>query len=334
LFSGVEIEQNGTLVSTAATLYPYRAHLTKLLSYDLGYKSTIAQQEFWYPDTAVDSFTTTGNTGYKDREAICGASKPFELVGRLNEAIFEQPRYYPPGITTKILLRKSAPEFFLDSATTGFKIEFMSAVFFMRRHLVNESVVAYHHKLLNSNQNLQFPVSTFITRGFNIKEGTQSILSEALFRGRIPQYLLITFVPTAATQGKLDRSCFALRHFGISDLSALVDGGKLYESFNFDFADNQQTFMLGYNSLNSALIPGSNHGLTLDQYKTNNFVVCLGINPNDAAHRNVIERGGTTQLDITFKAALTEAVTVIVVGRFQGKIEVDRNYNVSYDGFR
>jgi len=333
LFSGVEIEQNGTLVSTAATLYPYRAHLTKLLSYDLGYKSTIAQQEFWYPDTAVDSMSPTTNKGYQAREAICGLSKPFELVGRLSESIFEQPRYFPPGITTKILLRKSVPEFFLDSSTTGYKLEYMNAVFFIRRHLVNESVVAYHHKILNSNQSLQYPISTFLVRGFNIKAGTTSVLSEPLFRGRIPQYLLITLASTNAVQGSLTRSCFAFSNFGVSDLSAKVDGGKLYESFNFDFGSPSQ-YMLGYNSLNSALLPGSNHGLTLDQYKSGNFVVCLGINPNQALYRNVLDRAGTTQLDISFKTPLTEAVTVIVVGRFQDVIEVDRNYMVSYNGHR
>ena len=92
--------------------------------------------------------------------------------------------------------------------------------------------------------------------------------------------------------------------------------------------------MLGYNSLNSALFPGSNHGLTVDQYKSAKFVVCLGINPNQALYRNVLDRAGTTQLDISFKTPLTEAVTVIVVGRFQDVIEVDRNYMVSYNGHR
>lgn len=331
IFSGIEIDQNGTLVSTSATLYPYRSHLVKLLSYDSGYKQSIAQQELWFPDTKQDDFSAE-NSGFAARADVAKLSSPFEIVGKLSESIFEQNRYFPPGITTKVTLRRSLPEFCLEtnSATTKLSYEILNAILYVRRHCVSDSVVAYHHKLLNSNHKLQFPLNHFVVRAFNIKENTTSVLSEPIFRGKIPSYLLVSFVLTEALQGSLSRQCFNLQHFNISQISAKIDGeSRLYEAINFDF-DNNQT-LIGYNSLNSALLPGADHGITIEQYKKGNFVVCLGINPNDTVNGLVLERQGTTQLDIKFAKALEKPITCVIVGRFQGKIEVDKNYNVSVE---
>jgi hypothetical protein len=91
IFSGIEIEQNGVLVSQASTLYPYRAHIVKLLTYDYGYKTSNAQEELWYSDTVSDDFGTL-NLGYGARLTYSTTSKAFEVTGRLSEAIFEEDK--------------------------------------------------------------------------------------------------------------------------------------------------------------------------------------------------------------------------------------------------
>lgn len=99
--SGIEVEQNSSLISTTATLYPYRAHIVKLLTYGFGYKASIAKEELWNEDTKQDTFDTT-NDGFKDRSAVASQSAAFEIVGRLSESLFEQGRFTPPNVTTKI----------------------------------------------------------------------------------------------------------------------------------------------------------------------------------------------------------------------------------------
>jgi hypothetical protein len=328
MFSGIEIEMNGILVSTTATLYSYRSHLVKLLSYDYGFKKSNAQSSLWFDDSKQDTFDTS-NSGFVIRSAMAAGSKTFEVVGRLSESIFDQSRYFPPNVTTKILLRRSDSTFCLDSGVDKASIKFnmLNAVFYVRRHLVADSIVAYHHKILSENKKLQFPLNRFIIRAFNIKEGTVSILSEPLYRGIIPDYLIISFVSTEAIQGKFNAQAFNLQHFNVSQISTKVDGeSKIYDHLSFDFPD---TYLMGYNSLNSALWgPGSNHGITREQYAAGSFLVCIGINPSATGYDNVVDRHGATQVDITFKSALTKQVTCLVLGRFQGSIEIDRNYNI------
>lgn len=330
IFSGIEIDQNGSLVSTTATLYPYRSHIMKMIGYDYGYKATLAQEELWYPDDRQDKFDTS-NKGYVKRLAMASLSKPFEICGRLSESIFEQERYFPPGVTTRILLRRSPPEFCIDSdKAMTFSYEILSAVFYVRRHLINPEIVAYHQQLLSNNEKFQYPLDHFIVRAFNIKETTSSVISEPLFRGRVPSYIIISFVLTEAFQGKFSKQCFNLQNLGVSQITAKVDGeAKVYESLQFDFTESQNQFILGYNTLKSALPTGKNHGITLDDYKASNFLVCLGLNPNTAIQTNSIQKEGAVQVDINFKEALANAVTCIVIGKFEANLEIDKNYSVT-----
>jgi hypothetical protein len=177
-----------------------------------------------------------------------------------------------------------------------------------------------------------YQVKNFVCRAFNIKEGTSSVISEPLFRGNVPSYLVITFVLTSAFQGNKDKQCFNFQPFGISQISAKVNGEtKLYENLQFDFENN--LFMQGFHSLKSALAPFANHGITAARYKSGQFMVCLGINPNHSSNSIIPERKGDTQVDIRFKNNLTAAVTCIVLGKFQGEIQIDPNRVVSTHGF-
>ena len=87
LFSGCEIEQNGTLVSTTATLYPYRAHLVKLLSQDYGYKKSNAQAEMWFDDEKQDVFDAT-NPGFGTRSTFAKGPKRFETIGKVTQSLY------------------------------------------------------------------------------------------------------------------------------------------------------------------------------------------------------------------------------------------------------
>ena len=330
IFSGIEVEQNSTLVSSTATLYPYRAHIVKLLSNGFGAKSTLLKQELWYEDTVQDTFDTT-NKGFADRVTLSTNSAPFEVVGKLSESIFEQGRFTPPNVTTRILLRRSLPEFCLEKGagvTGNLTYEILNAVFFVRRHVVSDSVIQFHHKILASGRPYQYPVDNFILRAFNIKTGTSNVLSEALFRGKLPSYLIISFVLTEALQGSFVKQCFNFQHFGVAQISTKVDGdSSVYDSLKFNFDENEYT--LGYNSLKSAMAPGANHGILKNLYKAGQFLVCLSISPNPALYSNVLETEGNIQLDISFHLALTSAVTCLVLGKFSGNIEIDKNYTVS-----
>ena len=330
VFSGIEVEQNSTLVSSTATLYPYRAHIVKLLSNGFGTKSTLLKQELWYEDTQQDQFDTT-NKGFTDRVGLCTNSALFEVVGKLSESLFEQGRFTPPNVTTKILLRRSLPEFCLEKGagvTGNLTFEIANAIFFVRRHIVSDAVIAYHHKILSSGHSFQYPVDNFMLRAFNIKTGTSNVLSEALFRGKLPSFLIISFVLTEALQGSFVKQCFNFQHFGVAQISTKVDGdSSVYDSLRFNF--DEKEYALGYNSLKSAMAPGSNHGILTERYKAGQFLVCLSISPNPSLYSNVVQSEGNIQLDISFHNALASPVTCLVLGKFSGNIQIDKNYMVS-----
>lgn len=320
IFSGVEIEQNGTLISSSATLYPYRSHIRKLLSYDFAIKQHEAQSEMWFEDTLTDDFEK--NDGFISRFGYSNKSTPFRVIGRISESLFEQKKYTPSGVTTRIVLRRSPPQFCCEGLVDA-TYEIMSAKFSVRRHLVEEQVVSRNDRL----PELYFQHYDDIPRAFNIKAGTSNIISEAIYRGRIPSYLVVTFISTVAFQGDKSKQCFNFQPFNLGRISVRINGDtKILETVNFNFGGND--FFEGYQSLRRATDLGHNHGIHPDRYKDGQFLVVLDINPNDSINATLPEKEGTTQLDISFQTGLIQDVTCIVLGRFQSEYYFDKNKNV------
>jgi len=250
------------------------------------------------------------------------------MIGKICESIFQQPKYFPPAIEFRITLRRSPVLFALvgTPSSTSFKIQIEQAVMYIKRHLVNPRIVANHQKL----SKLQYPLRTFETRTFSIPSTTQTVLSETLFRSKLPEFLILTFVDSLAITGQLEKSPFNFQHFKLQNVQATVDGdSSIYRSLDFDI-DNKIS-LLGYNTLTTALSARfGGHGLSREDYLNGNFMICLDLNPRTNGNYQA-ERYGQVKLDLKFKSPLTNTITCIVLASFQGKLEIDSNRNVSVD---
>jgi len=331
LFESVEVSMNGVIVSKSASLYPFKSHIINLLTHDKDYKDTILTSELYYPDSKPDTFTASNNDGFKTRMGFSEKSSSFELIGKICESVFQQPKYFPPSVEFRVTLRRSTPAFSLvgaasSSANFPYKIQLDQAVFYAKRHVVNPRIVAEHQKLAK----LQYPMRNFETRTFSIPSGTQTVLSETLFRSKLPEFLIITFVDSLAITGKLEKSPFNFQPFDLQNIQASVDGdSSIYRSLDFDV--NNKISLLGFNTLTTAVPnrPGG-HGLSRQDYLNGNFLICLDLNPRTSGNFQA-ERYGQVKLDLKFKTPLTNAVTCIVLASFQSNLEIDANKNVSID---
>ena len=79
-------------------------------------------------------------------------SKPLSFYGRLHLSTFSQERFLIPGIRCKVTLTRTEGNFPLiaktDSSTGGGRVEITKASLFVRRPVVNPTVVAEHNKML------------------------------------------------------------------------------------------------------------------------------------------------------------------------------------------
>jgi hypothetical protein len=265
LFSGVEILLNGYPISSSGNHYGYRHHLFNLLTYGTGYKSSILTEELFYPDSAPNKFVISENDGFKSRQSLCALSKEFEVIGSINEAIFKQQRYLPGSVNLLLTLRRSGPAFCLVSAGASktYKIEYTEAIFYLKRHIMSPDVQAYHLKLLSSSRRFQFPMRQASTRAFVIGKGTQTHLSEVLFRNKLPEFCILTFVKTNAYIGSLTEAPFHFTDFKVSSVQFSCDGDKTVFR-NLDFNCSEQLCLMGFHTLSTAL---PNCQAELDSYQ-------------------------------------------------------------------
>ena len=109
LFSQVDIQLNGTLITSSTNTYPYRAILETLLSYGEDAKKTQLTSALYYKNTAGQMYTvalTAGdgvvpNEGLVKRSQHINRSRVVDTMGRLHADIFFQDRYMLNEVNVK-----------------------------------------------------------------------------------------------------------------------------------------------------------------------------------------------------------------------------------------
>jgi hypothetical protein len=333
LFSGVEITINGYPVSSSGNHYSYRHHLFNLLTHGTGYKSTILSEELYYPDSKPNVFRAADNDGYKKRQSMAALSAEFECIGNINEAVFRQQRYLPGSANLVVTLRRNDPAFCLvaPDSTKAYKVDFSEAIFYIKRHILSPEVQNYHKKILETSKRFLYPMRQAITRAFVIAKGSQTHLSEVIFRSKLPEFCILTFVKTDAYLGSYTESPFHMTDFNVQSIQFSLDGDKTVYS-NLDFNSNENLTLMGYHTLHSALQnSSSDHGISRSDYTNGSFAVCIPLMPNNHANRFQLERVGQLSVELKFHKALTDSVTCIVMGVFSTKLEIDSFGVINYD---
>lgn len=338
LWDSIEVIMNGTLISKSPNLYPYRMHLLDLLTHGTGYKSTKLTSQLYYPDTKPNIFTGTTNEGFVKRMDITKQSAMFEMIANLSEAIFSQTRYLVPGVDLRITLRRSDPQFALTGkalqstpSVFPYKISFDSIALYVKKHIVHPQVMATHHKILSGGKKLQYPLKIIEMRTFNIAKGSQTFLSETLFRSNLPEFIVITFVDSVALNGSVSQSCFNFEPFDIQSIVVSIDGSSsIYRQLDFDSANN--IALLGYNTLASALNNQEyGNAISRDSYLNGNFCIVLDLYPSNTGNQFQSRHEGQLKLDLRFKSVLQKPINCIVLAQFQNCLTIDNNRNVSLE---
>jgi len=193
-------------------------------------------------------------------------------------------------------------------------------------------VITQHHRLLNSNGKLFYPLQTPEMRSFNISSGTQVVTSENLFRANLPQFVIVTFIDSSAFAGNITKSPFTFVHNNIQKIKLSADGEKntIYREVDMDFDNN--TILQAYSTL-QGLLEDDELGVpfSIQKFKTENFFVMLELIPTTVPHSLLPIRHGQLQLELKFKNPLTSTITCLVMGMFQSVLVIDKQKTVTVE---
>jgi len=267
--SDIESEINNVTISKFGSLNPYVGYLTTLLGSSPNQKENDLKNILYYPTKTVDTYAakTDPTCGFTKRAALCQASKPFEMIGKLPIDICYQNKYLPPNSKVKITLRRSLAQFCLDAnkekiSTNNlecpYKYVIDEAVLIIPKHKVDEKAI--------TSDKFIYPISSPNVRTYTISSGQISHIAPSFISGNLPQKVYIGLVSNAAFNGNLMKSPFNFQHFKVASISLAINGqDQVYKTVHYDF-DNHK-YLEGLATLKEAAIsPQIGNGLSRENF--------------------------------------------------------------------
>ena len=338
-FSDVQLAINGTLVEGGDHMYPYKAYLSNLLIFDRGTKETQLQSSGWFQDTHGQMNTTANtNIGYKDRKAWMGKSKLVEMCGPLLLDMTQQNKYLLQNTDFTIKLLRSKPDFqvlytAVANKATNFTVVIQKAILHVRRVKALPSIMNEIEQQLNL-ENASYPLQRTQMLTYTITSGSQSHIKDALFRGRMPKAVFVGLVGNRNFNGDKITNPFDFAHQNVNHMALYKEGESIpFKPFTPDYTND--LYMREYVSLLQTLNQynsSENLNITPAQYKEGYCIYGFNLAPdlNIAGHAQTLT-DGNLRLEVGFSAATTEVLNVVVMGIFDGKVEITKHRNVLCD---
>jgi hypothetical protein len=342
MFSDIILNISGKVVEGGSHHYPYKAYLTNLLTHNKTSKETQLKTSGWYKDTANKmNEDATANNGLKERKALIGESKVVELCGPLLLDFMLQNKYLIPNTDWGLKLNRSKSEFQTMIKTgntvvgraTAVKVKIESAILHVRRVTALPSFVLEIENKLNF-QNAVYPIQRTEMSTYTIATGSQSHVKESLFRGKMPKFVLVAPTRNDGYNGSYAQNPFNFQNFAINHIALYREGESIpFRPFTPDFANKM--YMREYTALLQSLdLYNKTDDIDLDPTDFAGGYCIFGFNltPNMVVSGQAqSSHDGNLRLEIQFKTATTHTLNIIVMGIFDGRVEITKQRNVHVD---
>ena len=338
MFQQMTVSLNEVPITPASNHYGYRAYIETLLAYSKDYKQSQGQTALYFKDKDPSSTSITTSDGFKSRYEFARLSNTFEMIGRPFSDIFIQNRYLVPGIDVRISFIRATPQFCIHSAapspgdTLSFKYDILEAKLLVKKHTLLPNVMTEHYRLLNAGSHVCYPMKRVEVKAYSLGTGISSNVNENILSGLLPDRIVIGMVDSDAYNGSFKTNPYEFKDFGLSVINVNINGdasANLPINVNFD----DKEYLMLYNKLFEGLgIENEDAGIDLEreEYKKHPLMI---FNLRDQKEGFSIPKYGNIRIDLKFKKALTQGVTVIIYAEYQSVLQIDKNKNVFYKDY-
>ena len=147
------------------------------------------------------------------------------FYGKLNCGIFSQPRLMIPGVDIQLRLESSKDAFAIVSTNNLLKAKIV--ILEARLHLLtiktNPDVLSAHALILAGGTPAIYEYKKLVIHTLPIKENTKNYDKDDVFRGRVPNFLIIFMVSNSAFHGDYTLNPFNFKHYNLTSLSLTRD---------------------------------------------------------------------------------------------------------------
>jgi hypothetical protein len=339
LFQQCQVQLNETTVTSTSTLYPYRAFIETALGFGGDYSDTQGRAAMY----TKDSDWELGTDGFKIRQKLFENKLSVDMIGRPHVDICSQTRYLIPGVDMRMTFHRSIEDFYMhaDKPPSGgtpgpqkrFTVNISEARLLVKKHSLLPSILLNHMKLLNSGYPACYPMRRVEMKSYNLPIGTSQHTNENLMNGLLPDRLIIVMVKSEDLNGNINTSPFAFHGRELSNVTVSVSGDHPYkQSFDLDLSTNRYS-ELYYNMFNALGVSRLNDGpnITMEDFASGKTI--LVFNLRDSNEGFCLPRFGNVKIDLKFKAALTEAMSIICHIDYQSTMYIDQYKNIQFKDY-
>ena len=210
-------------------------------------------------------------------------------------------------------------------------VKIISAVLLVRKVQLNPSVFLAHAKALESG------LAKYQTRrmqDIHHPGGKLDGNHEKLFTGQLPTRFVIECVDNDAFNGSYTKNPYNFKNFALSEISIHLDSNtQPIRPLKPNYAGHQ--YIQAFSSLFSGTRKENRdegNDITREDYHRGYALYASDLSPDlaEEGHFNLAMQG-TVRVELKFRAALPNTVTVVAYAEFENVIEIDRNRNVIYD---
>lgn len=338
LWSNVKVEFNQKVVSDARNMYHYRAYIEDLFNFNNTAKDSHLTASLWDTDDPGQLDAGNTNTALVRRKAMTDGSCVFNLAGQLHCDLFNTSKYLLNGIDIRFVFIKNKVESLLMKipAADMPKVKVVDSTLWLRKIKVNPSILIAHAKNLSSHT-AKYPFKRVEMHNYTIPSGSQFHTIENMFLGRIPNRLIVGLVSHSAFSGDFTKNPFNFQHYNTNYLTLFKNGEQMFSrAYSPVYAEKDYSYAMPY--LQSFINTGNHlsddgYCISMKDWQNGFALYPFDLTPDLSAHEQhwCIQEQGNLRLELGFKVALTEAVTVIVYAEFRDVLEIDKTRECSLD---
>ena len=331
LFNNLEIKLNNKTITHGSSNYAERANMEVLLSYTEEAAKSWLQASLYEKDTAgrMDAADPSAaddvvNHGLKKRSEHTKRSRLLTLRGKLHEDIFHQGRHLPAGVKMDLRFSRNSDDYCLmsNAANAAYKIKIEE----MSLYVHKVSMYSEAEQSLAGKQRV-FPIDRVMMKEFNVAQGGNMFIENALHNGRIPKQLCMAFIDTKGHTGGFKLNPFNWVHADVKKVSLLRDGQIIDgRPLSTDFANGDVTD--GFWSLSRATNTRfANAGtlIELEDYKKGGYTLwAYDLSPSQSDGQFIDpKQSGSLSLEIEFAKNLTAPLVLCVYLQFDSEIIIN-----------
>lgn len=341
LFSQVQVYINDQEVENSDSNYAYRAYLESLLCYGKESKDTFLRSQLFIKDQAANmgsivNVVTNDNRATSNPALVARRDlfkqQPVQMKGRIHCNLFNMNRYMLSQANIRLKLTRNKPEFYLVGTLEGAFATIGNCFLRVRRVKISPALMLEHAMALEKTH-AKYPVKRVIMRNYNVSYSAIRSRIDNMYKGVIPNRLVLGFVSTNSYDGSLTTNPYNFENFTIKELVLKISSRAFpYSSgLKFDFENNR--YLQGYNTLYQGIKEIGND-ITYTEYKTGYTLFVFDLTPDSCSgeHFNLV-KDGDLELEIVFTNAPNQALTAVCYMEFDSVLEITKERNFHIEQF-